>query len=91
VIGKKRLRAAIDALEVVEMFRGVRRLYEIQEARRAGTPLPPPPLSVMLRETASLDLRERALGILTDKTWGPMSAEYRLPLLDLAPDFVEPG
>jgi hypothetical protein len=90
VIGKKRLRAAIDALEVVEMFRGARRLYQIQEARRAGTPLPPP-LSVMLRETASLDLRERALAILTDKTWGPMSDEYRLPLLDLAPDFVEPG
>jgi hypothetical protein len=88
VIGKKRLRAAIDALEVVEMFRGARRLYRIQEARRAGTPLP---LSVMLRETASLDLRERALAILTDKTWGPMSDEYRLPLLDLAPDFVEPG
>jgi hypothetical protein len=44
-----------------------------------------------LIESASLDLRVRALAILTDKTWGPMSDEYRLPLLDLAPDFVEPG
>jgi hypothetical protein len=83
-MAKKRRQAAVDALLVVEMFRGARRLCEAAAARPAGAQLVIP----LIPEMVARSYRERAIEILTDASWGPMSDEYRRKLLDLAPGFV---